>query len=75
MSFMRNTLNWYCENVFVAPSAYVAFQFAELKRLERDHAKEKQKLTKDRIVVRAVMAIRSNVHLTFMNSKEPANQG
>lgn len=46
---MRNTLNLYVSVPTHSTFSYkTALQFAELKRLERDHAKEKQKLVKDK---------------------------
>lgn len=46
---MQNTSNWY-RSSYLPSQTYPHFnaKFAEFKRLERDHSKEKQKLTKDK---------------------------
>ena len=45
---MQSTLNWYVLRPHYLTLSLHARQFAEFKRLERDHAKEKQKLFKDK---------------------------
>ena len=47
---MQSILSWYVLVTFgmLARFSLYITQFAELKRVERDHAKEKQKLMKDK---------------------------
>jgi len=55
--------------------ANTALQFAELKRVERDHAKEKQKLMKDKDAGPSIFFFSSPTnYLKFSKSKEPINQ-
>lgn len=45
----QSTLSWYATDCkSIAFTNIICVQFAEFKRLERDHAKEKQKLVKDK---------------------------